>query len=43
MFSIFFVLILVHAPWLLVPIYGMFYLLLLLIKLFVGLREDDSA
>lgn len=43
MFSIFFVLILIQAPWLLIPIYGIFYLLLLLVKLFIGLREEDDG
>src|SRR5581483_511366 len=39
--SMFFVILLVQIPWLLLPIYGSFYLMLLLIRLFISLRMDD--
>ena len=38
--AMFFVILLIQVPWLLLPIYGSFYLLLLLLRLFVQLRED---
>ncbi len=40
--SMFFVILLVQTPWLLLPIYGLFYLALLLIRLFIGLKMDDQ-
>lgn len=40
--SMFFVILLVQIPWLLLPIYGSFYLMLLLIRLFISLRMDDQ-
>jgi serine/threonine protein kinase len=42
MLSVFFIFILLNAPWLLLPIYGVFYIVLVLFKLFVGLREEEE-
>jgi serine/threonine protein kinase len=42
MFSIFFVFILISAPWLLIPIFSVFYVLLVLFKIIMGLREEEE-
>jgi serine/threonine protein kinase len=42
MFSIFFIFMLINAPWLLIPIFGVFYILLVFCKLFVALREEEE-
>jgi serine/threonine protein kinase len=42
MFSIFFVFILLNAPWLLIPIFSVFYVLLVLFKIIMGLREEEE-
>jgi serine/threonine protein kinase len=42
MFSLFFIFMLINAPWLLIPIFGVFYVLLVLFKIVMGLREEEE-
>jgi serine/threonine protein kinase len=42
MLAMFFAILLIQTPWLFVPIYGSFYLFLLLLKLFIQLRIEKN-